>query len=251
MMRPIALKSGKSGQHGRPYPCLTTTPSMTFATSSQQSVICFQHVVELFPLDDHDRVLLDLEQAAHRLLVDPVRFVLEPVDFHGMRVDRLLAGQRGQRRVQAIGRRRDGVRELARARPDVLDVVEPDELRRVVDGVHHVVEARRERVEVLAIERRDERPVQPLNRVVRQRIAPMLGILDGIDLAHVGRIGREQLLEQPRGRLDLVCHLVEQVEELLVFGKQPEAKRHWHLFRLGRLGDCNVNVTSGSFVTDI
>ena len=50
-------------------------------------------------------------------------------------------------------------RQLARAGPHAVDVIEPDDRRRRVDRVHHVVERARQRVDVLAIERGDERAV--------------------------------------------------------------------------------------------
>ena len=64
--------------------------------------------------------------------------------------------------------------ELARARTQTNDLVETRQRGRVIDGVHDVVERTGERVQILAVERRDERPVKPLNRVMRQRIAAML-----------------------------------------------------------------------------
>jgi hypothetical protein len=47
-----------------------------------------------------------------------------------------------------------------------------------VDRVHHVVERAGERVDVLAVERRDERAVQPLDDLVREEVALVLDFLD-------------------------------------------------------------------------
>ena len=69
-------------------------------------------------------------------------------------------------------------------------------------------------------------PVKPLNRVVGERVAPVLGVADERHLALVGRVGREHLLEQHRRCLDFVGHLTEQDEKLLVAGKEAESKRH-------------------------
>ena len=90
----------------------------------------------------------------------------------------------------------------------------------MIDGVHDRVERGREGVEVFAVERRDERAVQTLNRVVRQRVAAVLGVADGVDLGDVRRIGGQQLLEEQRGGLDFGRHLAVEVEELLVFGNR-------------------------------
>ena len=53
----------------------------------------------------------------------------------------------------------------------VSEAVEPDDGRRRVDGVHDVVERPGQRVDVLAVERRDERAVEPLDDVVGQDVA--------------------------------------------------------------------------------
>ncbi len=92
----------------------------------------------------------------------------------------------------------------------------------MIDGVHDRVQRGREGVEVFTIERRDERAVETLNRVVRQRVATMLGVPDGLDLGDVRRIGGQQLLEEQRGGLDFGRHLAVEVEELLVSRKQIE-----------------------------
>ena len=42
----------------------------------------------------------------------------------------------------------------------------------------------------------------------------------------VRRLGREHLLEQPGGRPDLVGHLVEELEELLVAREEAESEGH-------------------------
>jgi len=68
--------------------------------------------------------------------------------------------------------------------------------------------------------------MQPLNRVVRQGIAPMLGVFDRVHLADVRRIRREHLFEQQRSGLDLVGHLVEQRKKLLVSRKKTQSECH-------------------------
>ena len=66
--------------------------------------------------------------------------------------------------------------------PHGVDVVEPDDRRRRVDRVHHVVERSRQRVDVFAIERRHERAVEALDDLVGQEVALVLDLLDLVRL---------------------------------------------------------------------
>ena len=92
------------------------------------------------------------------------------------------------------------LRQLARAEADRVEPVEADQRRRRVDRVHHVVERAGQRVDVFAVERRDERAVQPLDDLVRQEVALVLDFLDLVGLVPDRALGREHLLEQPRRR---------------------------------------------------
>ena len=56
----------------------------------------------------------------------------------------------------------DDVRQFAGAEPDRVEPVQPDQRGRRVDRIHDVVERPGERVDVFAVERRDERAVEPL-----------------------------------------------------------------------------------------
>ena len=84
-----------------------------------------------------------------------------------------------------------------------VDVVEPDDRGRRVDGIHHVVERPRQRVDVLAIERGDEGAVQALDDLVGQEVALVLDFLDLVRLVPDRLVGREHRLEQSRADADL------------------------------------------------
>ena len=57
-----------------------------------------------------------------------------------------------------------------------LHLVEQDHVDGLVHHVHHVVEAGGERVDVLAVERRDERAVHPLDDRVGRLVGGVLGL---------------------------------------------------------------------------
>ena len=71
----------------------------------------------------------------------------------------------------------------------LLDLIEPDDRRRRVDRVHHVVERPGQRVDVLAVERRDEGAVQALDDLVGQVVALVLDLLDLVRLVPDRRSG--------------------------------------------------------------
>ncbi len=70
--------------------------------------------------------------------------------------------------------------------------------RRRVDGVHDVVERAGEGEDVLAIERRHERAVQPLDDLVRQEVALVLDLLDFVRLVP-DRLFRSQHFDEQNG----------------------------------------------------
>ena len=86
-----------------------------------------------------------------------------------------------------------------------------------VDAVDDVVQARGEEVDVLAIERGDERTIEADRDVVRQLVRLELEPADRLD--QVGPaipVGAEQFAELPRGIDAALRDLGEELEELLV-----------------------------------
>ena len=101
-----------------------------------------------------------------------------------------------------------------------LDPVEPEEVGDLLDEVDDVIQRRREGDDVLAVERRHERRVQPLDDVVGDAVALLLA---DDDIAHrfavVGPL-LEHVLEQPRGAHAVAPRLLEEVEELAFLGRE-------------------------------
>ena len=73
------------------------------------------------------------------------------------------------------------IRELGRFLSHLLNVVEDQRLRGVLDQVEHVVHARDEPVNVVAIEGRDERGMEQLHGVVRDPVRRVLDVVDLLD----------------------------------------------------------------------
>jgi hypothetical protein len=102
-------------------------------------------------------------------------------------------------------------------------VVAPRHRRGRIDGVHHVVQRLGQRVNVLAIDRRHKRPVEPLDDGVRQAVALRLNLLDLQRDVPGRRVGGQHPLEQRGARHDPVGQGDEVGKELFFAGNQAEA----------------------------
>src|SRR5690606_41754288 len=88
--------------------------------------------------------------------------------------------------------------------------------------VQAVVARQGERVEVFAVEWRDDRLVEPVQRIVRQLVAVMLEPLQLVGDVPVGRLGGQQPDQGPGSLLYLLGYRDEVVEEPAVFREQTE-----------------------------
>src|SRR5918999_1043060 len=171
---------------------------------------------DVLPADHHHRIDAVVEQRGDRLARDAVAVVLEPVDLDRVVRDVLEAAQARHRLGDLPAGAVQHPGELLRLRHRRLDLVEPEVVGDLLGVVHDVVERGGELVDVLAVDRRDERLVEPLDDVVRDPVAVLLADQDvARELAAVGVVA-QHLLEQPGGAQDVAAGLLEQVEELAV-----------------------------------
>ena len=194
-----------------------TMPSRMFATRLGGVDRLLEPLEDVLPADHDHRVDAVLEQRGERLAHDAVALVLEPVDLD--RVVRDVArsraaaaspGRSGARRLQ------QHVGQLLRLLHRRLDLVEAEEVGDLLDVVDDVVERGGQLVDVLAVDRGDERLVEPPDDVVRDPVAVLLADQDVAgQLAALGVV-REQPLEQLGRAQDVAAGLLEEVEELAV-----------------------------------
>src|SRR5579859_2489608 len=179
-------------------------------------------VEDVAPLHDVDGVVAVVKQLRDGAPVDGVGLVLEAVDLDAD-VEQLLA-LRGELREQRHGlvhvaaRLQEHARQVHRRGAHRLDLEEDEALGDGLDEVEHVVELRDEAVDVEAVERRDPRLVQALDRVVRELVARalLLADLQGELLLAVHVL---EHLEEQLGRLDAAGRVLgERVEEDVVPG---------------------------------
>src|SRR4051794_21909385 len=182
---------------------------------------------DVLPADHQHRVDAALEQRGEGLAEHAVAVVLQAVDLDRVVVDVLEGAQARDRARDRAGRLVQDPRHLGRLVHRRLDPVQRQEVRRLLDEVDDVVERRRQRVDVLAVDRRHERRVQALDDVVRDPVALLLA---DHDLARErGVVGPllEHPLEQLGGAHDVRARLLEEVEELAFLGgEQLGEPRH-------------------------
>src|ERR1700730_2775046 len=180
-------------------------------------------LVELFPLDDFNGVRAALEERRELIAQQAIGLVLEAID-----LDRILPVIRRERAQAPHGT----VRFLSRLDDDLahgdaavrrrLDLVEEKPVGHRIDEVQHVVQTARQGVDVLAVDRGDERGIQPADHFVGDGIARVLEITDLLDLGLSARIVERQLLQYSGRRDDMTGLLLEEIEEILVAWQEPE-----------------------------
>src|SRR4051794_39790563 len=183
-------------------------------------------LVDVLPADHDHRVDATLEQRGRGLARDAVAVVLEPVDLD--RVVRHVAevAQLRHRLGDLAGRLVEDVRELLRLLERRLDLVEAEVVGDLLGVVDHVVERGRERVDVLAVDRRDEGLVEPPDDVVGDPVPVLLADEDVAgELAALGERD-EHVLEQARGAQDVAAGLLEEIEELPVTRGEDAGEPH-------------------------
>src|SRR3954471_20906157 len=177
-------------------------------------------LVDVLPADHDHRVDATLEQRRHGLARDPVAVVLEPVD-----LDRVV------RHVAEVAQPRHRLGDLARGlhqhvgeplrllerRLDLVEAEVVGDLFRVVDDV---VQGARQRVDVLAVDRRDEHLVEAADDVVRDAVALLLADQDVAGEGGVLGVAAQHLVEQVGGAQDVAGGLLEEVEELAIPGHE-------------------------------
>src|SRR6185436_12986139 len=164
-------------------------------------------LVDLLPLDHLDGVGLGVEELGQAVAQQLVGAVLQPVDLHRVLV------KAGVHRAQALDGPVRGMRDVhddvgqgARGRGRLLDPVDDQPLGHCLDEIQDVVQPGGEIVDVLAVDRRDERGVQPLDDLVGDDVPGVLDFLDGVGLG-AGIREIVELLTQQLGGLDDVLRL--------------------------------------------
>jgi hypothetical protein len=117
----------------------------------------------------------------------------------------------------------DQRRQLTCAVAERRDAIPADDGGRRVDRVHHVVERRRQLVDVFAIDWCNERAVQALDDLVSKRVALLLDLLYLQRGVPRRRVGRQHPFQQGGAGDDAVSKGDEIFEEFLFFRDEAES----------------------------
>jgi len=183
-----------------------------------------EETVDLLPLHEVDRVLLLDEERGDRGPDDPVALVLEAMDLDPVAIEALEALEMGQGVMEQLDLLHDDRGLLDGGRGRRLDAVEDERVGRLLDEVDDVVEGTDQGIDVLAVERCDERRLEPMPDLVADLVAAVLRRPDlrGTGLGLVVR--PEHGLEQPGAAEDVRGILDEEIEESNVARDQAKAQ---------------------------
>src|SRR4051794_38933107 len=173
-------------------------------------------LVDVLPADHDHRVDAALEQRCHPRTRDAVAVVLEPVHLDRVVRDVAEVAQPRHGLVELTRRLVEHVGELLGLLEGRLDLVEAEVVGDLLGVVDDIVERGRERVDVLAVDRRDEHLVEAADDVVRDPVALLLADQDVARHAGVLRVAAQHLVEQVGRAHDVAGGLLEEVEELTV-----------------------------------
>src|SRR6185436_1473986 len=181
-------------------------------------------LVEILPLDDLDRVVAVGEQLRQGRLHDPVGVVLLRLDGDALLVDALAVLHVAQQ-VHGFDDQPGGVVEAA-GQPQRLGrglphPVDHHAVHAGVDQVDDVVDPAGELVDVLAVDRRDEGAVEPVDDLVRDLVAGVLDVLDALGALLEVVEALEQLDEEPGALVRVAGGALEELEEVLLLGHEP------------------------------
>src|SRR6476619_6263395 len=181
-----------------------------------------QHREHVLPADHHHGVDPVGEERGDGVAGDPVPLVLEPVDLDPVAVEVLELGKVLESGGQLLAGSDEDPGQLLCLLHRRLDLVEAEEVRRLLGVVHDVVHLGREAVDVLAVDRGDEGRVEPLHDGVGDPVTLLLGLEDvPRQAALVGPLAHH-LVEQAGGAQRVLALFDEEVEEGAVAGEQGE-----------------------------
>src|SRR3954454_15259690 len=215
---------------------MTSTMMMSFCTARPRSAVLdhdalegvrdglarvdrgLEALVDVLPAQHDHRIDAVVEQGGHGFPGHAVAVVLQPVDLDREGVDVGEGAQAGHRLLDLPRGLQEDVGQALGLLHRRLDLVQAEVVGHLLGQVDDVVQARGELDDVLALDRRDERLVEPVDDVVGDPVALVLAHEDVPGPLARLRVVAQHLVEQV-GRADVVrSRLLEEVEELALLG---------------------------------
>src|SRR5450756_32334 len=188
----------------------------------------FQESVNVLPLEDINRLRAVIEEARNGRPLEPVSFVLQPMDLDHEAVEILETAQVAECLVELLAAQDDQRGLLDGGLGRRSDVVEHERVGDLFDEIEDVVQAADQGVDLLAVERRDEGCFQAAADVVADVVPAMLGVADLLGRLVRAVEGAQHRLELPSAVQDVGCVFDEKVEEAFVARDQSK-RRHFYL----------------------
>src|SRR5947209_12494659 len=183
---------------------------------------------DLLELDDRHGILL-MEERRDRIVHEVVCHVLEAVDLDGDPLDPvglLHVADHPDGLPQEPRPVLDHVSELNHRLGRTINFVEADPARGGLDHVEDIVELGGEGLDVLPVDRRDERLVQFLVNPMDDLVALVLNVLDSAALhRHVAEVV-QQVRQRDRTLVDRAGEFLEEVEKLPLLRDNPSFQTH-------------------------
>jgi hypothetical protein len=125
-----------------------------------------EELVNFFQLDQRNGILLLVKKVGDSAAADQIGFVFQRVDLNAMLEDwallfQCLQGLFGRSRTTV-----DNTRQLHHVAWDGVDFIRNQAVSAVFDAIEHIVEGAGDVVNILGVERRDERLVESLENIV-------------------------------------------------------------------------------------
>src|ERR671936_828966 len=181
-------------------------------------------LVDVLPADHDERILLRREQLGDRGAVQAVPLVFEVAQLVQLAARVLETFEPVDGVVEFFGAAKDDVRLFLRLRPDLLDAVTGDVACRLVDVVADVVDRAREVVDVVAVERRDERAVEQIDELARDTVSLVLEVLDLAQEIAVRRKLVDEATQELRDPDGVRRRVREEAEELTVLWDERDPR---------------------------
>src|ERR1017187_9786330 len=180
-----------------------------------------EELVDLFELDQGDRVLLGIEEVHHTASADQVRLVFQAIDFDAVLHDGAVVLQGIEGFLESFGATGYDFRKLDHGRGDRVDAVGHEAVGGIFHAIQHVIQCRGEIVDVLRIDGCNEGLVEPCEQFVDDFIAAVFQHVDfGGNARHARVAAPDAFQQEARSFRDDVYLFQKKVVKLLFAWQQ-------------------------------
>ena len=175
---------------------------------------------DVLPLDELDRIFLFVEEVGDFMAIDAVTLALEAANLVGCLEDlRLILAdvlQERERTDNLLGALDKQLRQRDRAAHRLARPVHHDALQGPLQIVHTIIEAIGQRVDILAVNRRDEGQIQLIDDLIVYGIGCVLEVNNFLHLVSGLAVIQHDFVHHECTLVEILGAFYEQVKELAV-----------------------------------